>query len=336
MEPYTAGMAKKKNGDKGRDAARNDPTPKPATKSRLGRGLSSLMQVDAAPPPPPPDAPVRREVAPHEEPAAAQERLRDLPVEAIKPNPSQPRRTFDPTSLAELATSLKNTGVIQPLVVRADGAHFVLIAGERRLRAAKLAGLTTIPCLIRTATELEQAELALVENIQREDLNPIDRGEAYRTLQRQLGVSQRELAERLGEERGSISNFIRLLDLAEPVRDLVRAGDLPLGHAKVLAGVPEASEQVRLAELVRSQKLTVRNLERLIETGLAPSRQADASTDRESRARYLADLSDTLGEKIGTKCTVKAAGSSGYKLTLHLKNADQFDALMRRLDIKME
>ena len=322
-------MAKKKDGGKDTMSGAS----KPAQKSRLGRGLSSLMQVDApapqAPIEPKPDGSTSRR-------DASGGGLIDIDVNLIKPNPSQPRRSFDPQSLAELATSLRNQGIIQPLIVRAHGDGYLLIAGERRLRAAKLAELPTVPCLVRTATELEQAELALVENIQREDLNPIDRGEAYRTLQRQLGLSQRELADRLGEERGSISNFIRLLDLAEPVRDLVRSGDLPLGHAKVLAGVPEAAEQVRLAELVRSQKLTVRNLERLIESGESAPPPRSSHDEQDSRARYLADLGDTLGEKIGTKCTVRSAGSSGYKLTLHLKNADQFDALMRRLDVGME
>src|SRR5262249_38980992 len=149
-------------------------------------------------------------------------------------------------------------GIIQPLVVRRVGSEYELIAGQRRLQAAKAAGLAQVPVVIRDADSFTQAQLALVENIQREDLNPIERAQAYRSLIEQLGLTQAELASRLGEDRSSFANFLRLLELTEPVRHMVRDGRLSLGHAKLLAGVPDILKQQKLAETVVSQELSVR------------------------------------------------------------------------------
>src|SRR5262249_27010271 len=154
----------------------------------------------------------------------------------IQPNPHQPRRQFDQAAIAELAASIKSTGLIQPVIVRhMPGGAYQLIAGERRWRAARIAGLARIPAIVRNVDNFAQAQMALIENIQREDLNPIDRAESYKTLINQLGLTQNELANRLGEDRSSIANFLRLLELAEPVRQLVRDGKLSVGHAKIIA-----------------------------------------------------------------------------------------------------
>src|SRR5690606_14050259 len=181
--------------------------------------------------------------------------------------------------------------------------------------------------------------MALVENIQREDLNPMDRAEAYRALQRQLGLTQAELAARLGEDRSTVANFVRLLDLCPPVQEKVRDGTLPLGHAKVLAGVSNEAEQLRLADLILKQNLSVRNLERLVkgeepEDGQGPRRTP--SEEQDSRSRYLNQLAETVGQQVGSKCTVTPSGQNGYKLTLHLKNAEQFDRIMERLGVSIE
>ena len=232
-----------------------------ARPSRLGRGLSSLMQVNN----PPADG---ADGAPATEPPTPRGPFLEIAPDLVDPNPHQPRKQMPPAALSELAASLRSNGIIQPLIVtrKAEG-RFELIAGERRLRAAKLAKLERIPVVVREVTDFEQAQMALVENIQREDLNPIDRAEAYRTLQKELGLSANELAGRLGEDRSTIANYTRLLDLCEPVRDKVRDGVLPMGHAKVLAGVADPAEQLRLADLAISQSLTVRNLERLVKQG---------------------------------------------------------------------
>lgn len=265
--------------------------------------------------------------------------MREVDPELIDPNPHQPRKHIGPASLAELAASLKSNGIIQPLVVKpAAAGRYELIAGERRLRAAKVARLAKVPVVIREVDGYEQAQLALVENIQREDLNPLDRADAYRILQKQLGLSVSELAGRLGEDRSSVANFVRLLDLCPAVQAKVRDGTLPLGHAKVLAGVPDADEQVRLADLIGKQNLSVRNLERLVRgEEQEPAVLRRVPTEEESsRARYLAQLAQTVSRGVGTKCTVAPAGAKGYKLTLHLKDAEEFDRLMERLGVQTE
>ena len=231
------------------------------SRSRLGRGLSSLLSVSepvegSATEPAAGEGAARRGDTQHTAPPPGTAIL-DLPAESIRPNPHQPRRDFNETSLAELAQSLKTTGLIQPIIVRQVDGGYELIAGERRLRAAKLAGLATLPAIVKEVDGFTQAQMALIENIQREDLNAIDRALAYRMLIDQLGLTHGELAGRLGEDRTSVVHFLRLLDLTEPVRDLVRSGKLAAGHGKVLAGVTDAKEQERLAKLAIEQGLSV-------------------------------------------------------------------------------
>ena len=166
--------------------------------------------------------------------------------------------------MAELAASLKHNGIIQPIVVRQVGQTFELIAGERRWRAAKLANLKAIPAIVREVDTYTQAQMALVENIQRETLNPMDRARAYQVLMTQLGTTQAELAVRLGEDRSSIANHLRLLELGDAVRQYVTVGQLSLGHAKLLASIADTQLQEQLAKRVVNQELSVRNLEKLI------------------------------------------------------------------------
>src|SRR4051812_10427311 len=204
-------------------------------RSRLGRGLSSLLSVS--------EPPVQVEVSKPElsqstdagSPAAAPPappgpaEPHEIALEQIAANPHQPRRHFNETSLAELAASLKSNGLIQPIVVRRTGDTYQLVAGERRLRAAKLAGMSSIPAIVREVDSFNQAQMALVENIHREDLNPMERAAAYRALIDQLGLTQGELASRLGEDRSTVANFLRLLELAEPVKNMIRDAKLSLG-----------------------------------------------------------------------------------------------------------
>jgi ParB family chromosome partitioning protein len=238
-------------------------------------------------------------------------------------------------SIAELAASLKATGLIQPIVVRKVGETYQLIAGERRLRAAKMAGLATIPAILREVDSFTQAQMALVENIQRENLNPIDRAQAYRTLMGQLGLTQAELAGRLGEDRSSIANHLRLLDLAEPVQAMVSDGRISLGHAKILAGVQDILEQERLANLVVTQGLSVRNLERLLQE--STSRTAPAAPAPAAGSAYHQDLEKSLSRQLGLRVQLRAGTKKGKgKLILHYGTLDQFDELMNRLGVKPE
>jgi ParB family chromosome partitioning protein len=305
-------------------------------KPRLGRGLSSLISISEIPveaevPAKPAAALTQR---PPTAPGAPNGSPTELPISQIQPNPHQPRRSFAEASLAELAASIKSTGLIQPIVVRRVGQQYELIAGERRLRAAKLAGLISIPALIRDIDTVTQAQMALIENIQREDLNPIDRAQGYRTLIEQLGLTQAELAGRLGEDRSSIANFLRLLDLADSVKTMVRDGRLSLGHAKLIAGISDILEQERLANLVLLQGLSVRNLERAIKEGPRPETKKPTPT---GPAAHLQDLEKTISRQLGLRVQLRAAAKKGKgRLVIHYASLDQFDELLTRLKVSTE
>lgn len=312
--------------------------PQAKNRPRLGRGLSSLISVSefsgeavSGPGAAAPAADAGGAVAIMAPPLPTGSPL-EIPLEQITANPHQPRRAWDDTRLAELAASIKTTGLIQPVVVRRNGEGYQLIAGERRWRAAKLAGLATVPALLREVDSLTQAQMALVENIQREDLNPIDRAAGYRTLIDQLGLTQAELAGRLGEDRSSIANYLRLLDLAEPVRELVRTGRLSMGHAKLLAGVADILEQERLANLVVAQELSVRNLERLLQQGTPPAPRETVPV-----SAHIADLEKSLARQLGMRVQVRTSGKKGRgRLIIHYGSLDQFDELMGRLGVTAE
>lgn len=311
----------------------------PKAKSRLGRGLNSLMgytpgtldePVSMEVPASAPAAPLTPQAA--AEPVVPRGTPAALPIELVSPNPRQPRRQFDEPSLRELADSIKANGLIQPIVVRAVGDRYELIAGERRLRASKLAGLETVSAVIRAADELEQAQMALVENVQREDLNAIDRALAYHTLIHELGLTQADLATRIGEDRSVISNHLRLLDLPADVQTLVRDGSLSLGHAKVLAGVPDAADQSRLAKLVVGQSLSVRNLEKI----LAAPPAADAKP-AEAPSAHVRSVELALSRQLGLRVQLRiGAAKSKGKVVIHYKSLDEFDTLVERLGATLE
>lgn len=300
---------------------------KAANKPRLGRGLSSLIQVS--------ETVVQREIPPtataDSTPPTSGGPM-SIPVGKVHPNPHQPRRQFNQATLSELAASIKTTGLIQPVIVRPEGDEYELIAGERRWRAAQLAGLDEIPALIREVDSFTQAQMALVENIQREDLNPLDRASAYQSLIDQLGLTQNELAARLGEDRSSIANFLRLLTLAEPVREMVRNGQLSFGHAKLLAGIADVSEQKRMADAVVQRDLSVRNLEQLIRTGIKP-----APAPSPTPSAHVADLEKTLTRQLGMRVQVRPGAKKGRgRLILNYASLDQFDDILRRLGVNAE
>jgi len=310
-------------------------------KSRLGRGLSSLISISELPV----EADISPSVSSSSEPGsrAIQEGADrrssssgqpvDISVVSIEPNPHQPRRQMNEPAIAELAASIKSTGLIQPVIVRAVAGGYQLIAGERRLRAAKLAGLTSIPAIVRDVDNFAQAQMALVENIQREDLNPIDRAASYQAMIDQLGLTQAELASRLGEDRSSIANHLRLLSLEDAVRGKVRDGAISLGHAKLLAGVSDPLEQVRLANLVVAQQLSVRNLERLLEpaAGKTSTRQPPA------HSAHIQELERSLTHQLGLRVEVRTGAKKGRgRVVIHYQNLTEFDDLMRRLAVNVD
>ena len=317
-------------------------------KSRLGRGLSSLISVSELPVDAEVPAPVS-DASSTPAPVTGAEALRsslppalnagplEIAVDQIRANPHQPRKQFDEAAILSLAASLKSTGLVQPIIVRpaalGTGDGYELIAGERRLRAARAAGLLTIPAIIRDVDPFKQAQMALIENVQREDLNPIDRAQAYRSLIDHLGLTQAELANRLGEDRSSIANYLRLLDLSEPVRAMVRDGQLSLGHAKILAGVTDTAHQQELAERVVGQGLSVRNLERVL-TDAAPQ---SAKTQGPMPSAHIRDLENSLTSQLGLRVQLRASGQKGKgRLVIHYGSLDQFDRLLERLGVKAE
>ena len=211
----------------------------------LGRGLSALLPVKATA---------------AAAPAPAPERTNRLPIDRIEPNPMQPRTVFRPDRLQELADSIRANGIIQPLIVRKAGPRFQIVAGERRWRAAHLAGLTDVPVVIQEVAEPQLLQIALIENIQREDLGPLEIAHAYERLHKELGLSQEQIAHRTGKDRASIANYLRLLKLPERVQALLSASRLTMGHARAILGLPTEALQVENAERAAAQGLSVRQV----------------------------------------------------------------------------
>lgn len=219
----------------------------------LGRGLDALLPPATAAPP---DIVVAG--------GPREQSLRGVPeidIDRIRPNPRQPREHFDEDALESMASSLRARGMLQPLIVRREGDGYQLIAGERRWRAAQRAGWQRVPVVVREATTLEALELALIENLQREDLNPLEEARAYEFLASEAGLTQEQVAERVGRERSTVANYVRLLALPERVQELLVAGSLSMGHARALLGLNAPAAQIRLAETIAAQGLSVRQTE---------------------------------------------------------------------------
>jgi ParB family chromosome partitioning protein len=276
--------------------------------SRLGRGLEALLGH-----------------AKEEQPQGSQ--ILDLAVSQIHPNPNQPRQDFDPVALGELVESIHRNGILQPVIVRADADGYQLIAGERRWRAAMQAGLATVPAIVRTATDNETLELALVENIQRQDLNPIEQARAYKELIERFGLTQEEASSRLGKNRSSIANMLRLLDLPQDIQDAVSRGTLSMGHARALLGLSDRNEQRRLATRVQADDLSVRQTERLVADRLRRSRATPAPDG--PRPAHLTDLERQLREALGTRVTIiQHKNSSTGRISIDFFSHDDFQRVL--------
>jgi len=260
-----------------------------ATKHGLGRGLGALIK-DTAPAP-----------APAAAAAHTPERgtILKVPIEKIQKSHWQPRRTFEKEALTELALSIKEHGVLQPLLVRAVGNGYALIAGERRLRAAGEAGLKEVPVNVVTATDSDSMQMALVENLQRADLNVLEEAEGYHVLATKFSMTQEQIAVRVGKARASVTNTMRLLDLAPEVKQLLNTGELTAGHAKALLGLTIAEEQVLYGRRTIKENLSVRNLEKLIQKAARVPRKPRASRD-DIPTSHVSYLSDKLHQHFGT------------------------------------
>lgn len=245
-------------------------------------------------------------------------RVWEIDIEKISPNEYQPRKLFVNERLAELANSIKEKGVLQPIIVRkSTEGKFELIAGERRWRAAQLAGLHKIPALIKEAKEQESLELAIIENVQRHDLNPIEEAEAYDQLAREFNLSQVEIAQKVGKERATIANILRLLSLEPSVREMLSTGEISSGHAKVLLALNEPQLQRDLAKKINTEKLTVRAAERLIQSIQKKKKNSDGapladSVEEDLMKLLVQDLQETLAKSLGTKVEIDYKDGQGH------------------------
>ena len=249
------------------------------------------------------------------------------PTGDISPNPHQPRQTFSTTELEEMAASVKEKGILTPLLVSKTESGYQLIAGERRWRAAQIAGLGTVPVIVREATPTEALELALIENLHRKDLNPIEEALAYSKLLEETGATQESLGKRLGKERSSITNMLRLLSLPPSIQKDLMDGRLTMGHARVLAGVKGSKAQQSLRDIVLKKGLSVRQVEELAKKLNAPvPLKKKASNDD----FYLRTLADDLKRSLGTKVDIKRRGKQG-SIIVHFYSDKELDRLLELL-----
>ena len=324
---------------------------------RLGRGLDSLISTPVRVEIPQPngsssaDRDVRNRDSDAARSAAAPTAVTDdaqqntpngitaIAVTEIAPNRNQPRQQFDETALAALAESIRADGLMQPIVVRraqpGSGAAFELIAGERRWRAAQRIGLQRVPAIIREVDDRTATELALIENLQREDLNPIERAEAFQLLADRYSLTHDQIGNRVGLDRTSISNLIRLNNLDMFTKDAVRSGRLSLGHARALLSISDAAQRTRLARRVIEMGWSVRELERHTQQATAGSRER--STHDQVAAAHRRDLEKRLGEHLGTKVHIVTARKKGAgRIIVEFFSLDQFEGLMERMGYRSD
>lgn len=252
-------------------------------------------------------------------------------INKVEPNREQPRKNFDEDALVELSESIKQFGVLQPLLVQDRKDYYEIVAGERRWRAAKIAGLKEVPVIIKDLTEQEKAEISLIENIQREDLNPIEEAVAYKKLLTEFNLKQDELAERVSKSRTAITNSMRLLKLNDRVQEMVIAGRLTTGHARALLGIEDAERQIEAAEEVADNKLNVRDTEKLVkkvqQEKESPGEKTDTKTDSKLDAIYH-DLEENMKAILGTKVAIHQKDEKKGKIEIEYYSMEELDRII--------
>lgn len=254
--------------------------------------------------------------------------LKVIPVERIRPNPDQPRKAFDAVALESLVESIRRVGVLQPIVVRPDGFEYVLVAGERRWRAAGEAGLSEIPALVRETDAAGSLTEALIENLQREDLSPLEEAAAFQQLEQDFGMTHAEIGERVGRSRTAVSNTLRLLNLSPPIQALLAAGRLSAGHARALLAVEDPSLAEQLAERAIERGWSVRRLEEAVRTGRGAS-EPPPKAPPAPRPAALIELERRLAEQLGTRVRIRYRNNRG-QVTLSFADLDQLEQIYRR------
>ena len=276
-----------------------------ARRSGLGKGLEALI------------------------PPGKHGNLENIPVERILPNPNQPRKAFDAEALEVLAASIRRVGILQPIVVRPEEAGYVLVAGERRWRAAQEAGLGVIPALIRETDEAGSLTEALIENLQREDLGPLEEAAAFHQLEEEFGMTHAKIGERVGRSRAAVSNTIRLLNLSPAIQEALAAGDLSAGHARALLGLADQALAEHLAERAVAEGWSVRQLEEAVRAGKGAADKARAPRQMSPRPAAIIELEHRLAEQLGTKVSIRYRNNKG-QVVLRFAGLDQLEQIYRR------
>ncbi len=280
-------------------------------RSALGQGLSALIP------------------SPNSESLDDKNAVVFISIDSLEPNVYQPRRSFPSSTLSELAASIKELGVIQPIVVRRNQTgQLQIVAGERRWRAAKMAGYSSIPAIIKDISDQESLEIALIENVQREDLNPLDLAEAYDTLLREFSYTQETLAKKIGKERSSIANYLRILRLPEPVKNLIREEKISFGHAKALLSIEDTKTQVTMSLNVAKRKISVRELEKIV---LNYRNRQTRPKQNQSKKSSKSDLELGLSRYLATKVLVRQNPDSSGKMEIYFHSEAEFSRILESI-----
>lgn len=313
-------------------------------KRRLGMGLSGMIgtpvEVRSAPTAPA-DSPPSKAAEPTTQLTTPDQSEADpdtttlshISVTAIEPNAHQPRHVIDDAALEPLVSSIATAGVMQPVIVRPRGNGYELVAGERRWRAAIKAGLDTVPAIVREVDDRTAAEWAIIENVQREDLDPIDKAHAYKRLQDDFGMTHAEIAEQVGLTRAGVTNQVRLCDLDDGVRTLIRHGALSGGHGRCLLGIVSVDDRLELAKQAVHDEWSVRELERRIRQITAgPAKRSTGTVDRDASRAHLDDLEKQLGSHLGTRVQIRTSRTKGHgRVVIEFYDHDQFDGLLKHM-----
>lgn len=287
----------------------------------LGKGLDSLIPNAVG------EAKVKKETKEDvKEERGGQETI--VKITMVEPNRKQPRKNFDEDALQELSDSIKQFGLIQPILVQDRKDHYEIIAGERRWRAAKMAGLKEIPVIIRDYTEREIMEISLIENIQREDLNPIEEAQAYKRLLEEFNLKQDEVAERVSKSRAAVTNSMRLLKLSDEVQQMLIDDMISTGHARALLAIENPEEQYTIAQKIFDEKLSVRDVEKLVKNLNKPVKPAKKATDDKTMEAIYLDIEEKLKQRLSTKVTVTSKGDGAGKIEIEFYNHEDLDRLM--------
>ncbi len=290
----------------------------------LGKGLDSLIPNAVG------EAKTKKEAKEikeaEKEEKGGQETI--VKISMVEPNRKQPRKNFDEDALQELSDSIKQFGLIQPILVQDRKDHYEIIAGERRWRAAKLAGLKEIPVIIRDYSEREIMEISLIENIQREDLNPIEEAQAYKRLLEEFHLKQDEVAERVSKSRAAVTNSMRLLKLCDEVQQMLIDDMISTGHARALLAIEDGEEQYTVAQKIFDEKLSVRDVEKLVKNLHKPEKPAKKPADNKTMEAIYLDIEEKLKTRLSTKVTVTSKGEGAGKIEIEFYNHEDLDRLM--------